>query len=169
MENTPHKNTINALYIMLVISTVLGFVPSITAFLLSMALWFLVLVAAYIYRAKDKEDGLLHNHMTYLIGTIWIGTSFIVLASIVGGYWIWSQGDSTAFEAFATSLESGAVPSEDDMMNTLTDYYMANNSLILKVSLVTIAPAVLYFVYRISNGFSRACKGYRIANPKSWL
>lgn len=169
MESTPHKNTINALYILLVISTVLGFVPSITAFLFSLILWFLVLMAAYVYRAKDKEDGLLRNHMTYLIGTIWIGTGFIVLASIIGGYWIWSQGDSTAFETFATNLEGGMVPSEDAMMNTLTDYYVANNALILKVSLVTIAPAVLYFVYRIGNGFSRAWKGYRIANPKSWL
>lgn len=169
MENTSHKNTINTLYIMLIISTVLGFVPSMTAFLFSLVLWFLVLVAAYIYRAKDKQDGLLSNHMTYLIGTIWIGTSFIVIASLVGGYWIWSQGDSTAFDNFTASLESGAVPSEDAMMNVLTDYYMTNNNLILKASLVTIAPAVLYFVYRIGNGFGRAYKGYRIANPKSWL
>ena len=169
MESTPHKNTINALYILLVISTVLGFVPNMTAFMFSLALWLLVLIAAYIYRAKDKEDGLLRNHMTYLIGTIWIGTGFIVLASIAGGYWIWSQGDSTAFDAFATSLESGMVPSEDAMMDTMNDYYMANSALILKVSLFTIAPAVLYFVYRIGNGFSRAWKGYRIANPKSWL
>lgn len=169
MENTPHKNTINTLYLLLVISTVLGFVPNMTAFMFSLALWFVVLVAAYIYRAKDKEDGLLSNHMTYLIGTIWIGTSFIVMAALIGGYWIWSQGDSSAFDTFAASLESGAQPSEEAMMNVMTDYFMANNDLILKVSLLTIAPAVLYFVYRIGNGFSRAWKGYRIANPKSWL
>jgi uncharacterized membrane protein len=169
MENIPHKNTINTLYIMLIISTVLGFVPNATAFLFSLGLWFLVLVAAYIYRAKDKEDGLLHNHMTYLIGTIWIGTSFILLASLIGGYWIWMQGDSTAFDVFATGLEGGVAPSEEAMMNTMSDYYMANKDLILKVSLVTVAPAILYFVYRIGNGFGRACKGYRIANPKTWL
>ena len=35
--------------------------------------------------------------------------------------------------------------------------------------LVAIGPAILYFVYRVVNGMSRAAKGYRIANPKSWL
>jgi uncharacterized membrane protein len=169
MENIPHKNTINTLYIMLIISTILGFVPNATAFLFSLALWFVVLIAAYVYRSKDKDDGLLYNHMTYLIGTIWIGTSFIILASLIGGYWIWSQGDSTAFETLAAGLAEGTPPSEDAVMNTMTSYYLANNDLILKVSLVTIAPAVLYFVYRIGNGFSRAWKGYRIANPKTWL
>jgi uncharacterized membrane protein len=169
MESTPHKNVINTLYIMLIISTVLGFVPNATAFLFSLGLWFLVLIAAYVYRSRDKDDGLLHNHMTYLIGTVWIGTSFILIASLIGGYWIWSQGDSSAIETLTTGLESGATLSEDDIMNTMTNYYAANNSLILKVSLVTVVPAVLYFVYRIGNGFGRACKGYRIANPKTWL
>lgn len=169
MENMPHKNTINTLYIMLIISTILGFVPNATAFLFSLALWFLVLIAAYIYRRKDKEDGLLYNHMTYLIGTIWIGTSFILIASLAGGYWIWALGDSTAFNTLAASLDGGVAPSEDDIMNTMTNYYLTNKNLILKVSLVTIVPAILYFVYRIGNGMGRACKGYRIANPKSWL
>jgi uncharacterized membrane protein len=169
MENIPHRKTINTLYLMLIISTVLGFVPSVTAFLGSVALWFAVLIAAYACRAKDKEDGLLYNHMTYMIGTVWIGTSFILIASLAGGYWIWTQGDSTAFDALTASLDAGAIPNEDMIMNTMTQYMLANKNLIMKASLVTVVPAILYFVYRIGNGFSRACKGYRIANPKSWL
>jgi uncharacterized membrane protein len=169
MENIPHRKTINTLYILLVLSTILGFVPSGTAFLGSVALWFTVLIAAYIYRAKDKEDGLLYNHMTYLIGTVWIGTTFILIASLAGGYWIWTHGDSSAFDALAARLDAGAIPDEDMIMDTMTQYMLANKNLIMKASLVTVVPAILYFVYRIGNGFSRACKGYRIANPKSWL
>lgn len=169
MENIPHRKTINTLYLLLILSTVLGFVPNGTAFLGSVALWFTVLIAAYVYRGKDKEDGLLYNHMTYLIGTVWIGTGFIMIASLAGGYWIWSQGDNTAIDTFIAGIEGGAVPDNDALMNALTQYMIANKDLILKASLMTVVPAILYFVYRIGNGFSRACKGYRIANPKSWL
>jgi uncharacterized membrane protein len=169
MENQSQKNTLNTLYILLILSTILGFVPNGTAFLLSVVLWFVVLIAAYFYRSKDKEDGLLYNHMTYLIGTVWIGTSVIILGALIGGYWIYTHGDNSAIAALMTKIDGGIVPTEAEIADVTTKYMLDNKDLILTASLVTVGPAILYFVYRIGNGFSRACKGYRIANPKSWL
>ena len=169
MENKSQKNTVNTLYLMLVFSTILGFVPNFMAFLLSLALWLTVLMAAYFYRSKDKEDGLLYNHMTYLIGTVWIGTSFILLGTMIGAYWIFSQGDVAPFYALMSQVENGVMIGEAEVMDAFNVFIAGNKNLVMTASLVTVGPAILYFVYRVANGYSRACKGYRIANPKSWL
>lgn len=169
MENTAQKRTINTLYAFLVFSTILGFVPNGTVFLASLALWVVTLFAAYIYRDKDSEDGLLYNHMTYLIGTIWIGTSFIVLATMVMGFWVYTQGDNTPLDDAIASLAGGEAPNEAWLMEVLTDYLRTNEKLLWTASISAIGPSILYFVYRVANGLSRAAKGYRIANPKSWL
>ncbi len=169
METQKQKTTINTLYIMLVLSTILSFVPYMSAQLLSLVLVVVVLAAAYFYRARDTEDGLMYNHMTYMIGTVWIGTSFLLLGMMAAGAWVFMEGDHSVIDSVLTRVESGYVPTEGELTAIMADYMMANKDLILTSSLITIGPAILYFVYRVANGFSRACKGYRIANPKSWL
>jgi uncharacterized membrane protein len=169
MDNQKQKNTIQFLYFMLIVSTILSFVPIMSAQVGSLALLFTVLIAAYFYRGKDSEDGLLFNHMTYLIGTIWIGTGALVIGIIAAGLWLYAHGDHAALHAIVSNLQNGVMMSESDLMRIFRDYFMENKNLIVLSSLVTIGPAMLYFVYRIANGLSRAMRGYRIANPKSWL
>ncbi len=169
MEDKTQKNTINTLYFILVLSTILGFVPNAWAFTASFTLWVVVLLAAYVYRGKDNEDGLLYNHMTYLIGTIWIGTSFILIGTLAAGLWVYLQGDNSAFEAAFARLEGGAMIDEAAIRQVTQDYLSINRDLMITASTFAIGPSILYFVYRVANGISRAGKGYRIANPKSWL
>ncbi len=169
MENTNQKNTINTLYGFLIASTVLGFVPNGWAFCASVTLWLVTLVAAYVYRNKDSEDGLLYNHMTYLIGTIWIGTSFILIGTLLAGFWVFNNGDNSALDAAMGDINQGVVPDEAALTAITAQYIGDNKSLLLTASLVAIGPAILYFVYRVANGLGRAAKGYRLANPKSWL
>lgn len=169
METRAQNKTINVLYAILVFSTILGFVPNATALILSIVLWFVVLIAAYMYRSKDNEDGLLYNHMTYLIGTIWIGTSFILLGTLLAGLWVFLNGDNTAIDGVISQIENGAMVDEAQMTAIVHNYITANQGLLWTASIVAIGPAILYFVYRVANGLSRAGKGYRIANPKSWL
>jgi len=169
MEDKTQKNTINTLYFILVLSTILGFVPNSWAFTVSFTLWVVVLLAAYVYRGKDNKDGLLYNHMTYLIGTIWIGTSFILIGTLAAGWWVFTQGDNSAFDAAIARMEGGAMIDEAAILQTLKEYFAGNRTLMITASTVAIGPAILYFVYRVANGISRAGKGYRIANPKSWL
>lgn len=169
MENKTQINTINILYGFLIISTVLGFVPNITAFTASLVLWFITLIAACIYRRKDKEDGLLYNHMTYLIGTIWIGTTFILMGTLIAGWWVFTNGDNTAIDGAMASVANGAALDETAIKTIIEAYLKTNRILLIQSSAVAIGPAILYFVYRVANGMSRAAKGYRLANPKSWL
>ena len=163
------KKTINTLYFILILSTILSFVPESIAQTVSLVLVIVVLIAAYMYRSKDSQDGLLYNHMTYMIGTIWIGTGFIVLGSLITGLWVYLQGDQSVILNAISQIEAGIVPSEAQMEGYVSDYIDSNKALLMKASLVAIGPAILYFVYRVGNGIGRASKGYRIANPKSWL
>jgi len=169
METQKQKSTINSLYALLILSTILSFVPFMAAQAFSLILLTVVLIAAYIYRFKDKEDGLLYNHMTYLIGTIWIGTTVIVLGIVAAGLWVYMKGDHAIIHDLMTQAQGGYIPGEDEASSIMINYMTANKSLLVTASLVTIGPAILYFVYRIANGFSRALRGYRIANPKSWM
>lgn len=169
MENSSQKTTINVLYITLVISTILSFVPNGMAQGLSLVLVSAVLLCAYATRAKDSTDGLLHNHMTYLIGTVWIGTGFILLGALVTGLWVYTQGDNSVIDSTIARLEGGWVPTEGDIKTILADYKTANGALLLQARIVATGPAVLYFMYRVVSGYGRAIKGYRIAKPNSWL
>lgn len=169
MDIQKQKGIINALYIMLILSTILSFVPVAAAQIGSLALIFAVLIGAYYYKAKDSEDGLLHNHMTYLIGTVWIGGAFLVIGMIAAAIWISGQSDNTALDNIIQQMSNGVMLDEAMLKSALTQYITDNQSLLLRVTLLTIGPAILYFVYRIANGYARALRGYRIAKPKSWL
>lgn len=169
MENAAQKNIINTLYGFLILSTILGFVPHSGAFIASLVLWTVALVAAYLYRCKDKDDGLLYNHMTYLIGTIWIGTTLIVLGTIIAGLWVYYYGDNSPLDDAVAAVSQGAVPDEAMLRQIMGAYFHANKGLLITASSVAIGPAILYFVYRVANGLGRAAKGYRLANPRSWL
>ncbi|MFA5592736.1 MAG: hypothetical protein WC989_05430 [Micavibrio sp.] len=169
MDTQKQQSTINTLYGMLIISTILSFTPFMPMLLLSVALFLSVLVGAYIYRAKDQKDGLLYNHMTYMIGTIWIGTGLITLGTMLAAYWIYTKGDPGALQNAIDSMGSGGMIDETYLEAALTGYMADNKGLLIKASIITIGPGILYFVYRVANGFSRSLKGYRIANPKSWL
>lgn len=169
MEQKQQKNAINALYIFLVVSTILSFMPYISAQIMAFALVFVTLGAAYFYRGKDTEDGLLHNHMTYMIGTIWIGGGFLLLGFIALGLDLYLRGDhSVVYDAMQTA-QSGTIASEEDMQRLTLSYITANKDLLVTSSLVFLGPPMLYFIYRVANGYARAMKGYRIAKPKSWL
>lgn len=169
MDDQNAKKNINILYGTLIVSTVLSFVPNTSAFLLSMALILAVLICAYYYKAKDTQDGLLYNHMVYMIGTIWIGSAFFMISILLVGLAVYLKGDQSVIFTTMDSIQGGLVPSQAEIQAISYQYMLDNKGLLLTASAVAVGPAILYFVYRVANGMSRAWKGYRIANPKSWL
>jgi uncharacterized membrane protein len=169
MDTKNPKNIINVLYFFLVLSTILSFVPTQAGQIGSLVLILVTLLAAYFYKSRDSEDGLLYNHMTYMIGTIWIGTGFILLGVIAAAIWVTVKGDHSLIQTAIDQVSAGQAIDEAAMQTLMMDYMQANKDLLIMASIPTIGPAILYFVYRVANGFGRASKGYRIANPKSWL
>jgi uncharacterized membrane protein len=169
MNIKEQKTTIMALYIMLILSTILSFAPNMLLQIGSLTLFLVALVAAYIYRAKDKDDGLLANHMTYLIGTIWIGSTFLVIGIIIAVVWISGESNNAALQDVVEQINSGLALDEALLKSAMAQYISDNQQLLLRVTLITIGPAMVYILYRIASGLSRAVRGYRMAKPKSWL
>lgn len=169
MDTQKQQNKINILYGILIVSTVLSFVPEVTLQIFSFILLALVLIFASYYKKTDKVDGLLYNHMTYMIGTIWIGSAMLLLGMIAGGIWVHGSADNSAFDAMMAQVEGGNIPTAEDLKATAASYMEINKRLLITSTIVTVGPGVLYIIYRVATGMSRAYQGYRIANPKSWL
>ena len=50
------------------------------------------------------------------------------------------------------------------------DQFMEENRAVFyKAGAIAIVPVVLYLLYRLSKGLSRASRGYRVADVKSWF
>ncbi len=169
MDDNKQKTITNALYVALVVSSITGFMPMASVQLLSLVLVSLVLMLAYMFRGQTDKDTLLYNHMTYMIGTIWISSIFFVISLLIVGYWVYAQGDATVIDNAIANIDNGVMLNEEELNQIGRDYIDTNLKLLITASTVAVGPSILYLVYRLANGFSRAWKGYRIANPKSWL
>ncbi len=169
MDNTSQQKTIKTLYAFLILSTILSFVPFIAAQFASLLLIMAVLLAAYIYKGKDAEDGLLFNHMTYLIRTIWICSAFLIVGIIGAGLYLYTQGEHSLIHSAANQAANGVILSQAELESLTMQYMEVNKTPLIIGTLVFVGPTIAYFIYRIVHGYSRAGNGYRIANPKSWL
>lgn len=150
-------------------SVICNFIPLAIVQIFGWSLMLAVLIGAYIYKARSKLDSLAYNHMTYIIGTIWIGSLLLFLGMLVATYWVYAQGDHTVIEGLIATVNSGTIVSEAEMTSVLHSYMQQNYKLLMTVTLSTVGPAVLYVVYRTACGLSRASKGYRMAKPAGWL
>ena len=169
MELNKQKNIIKILYSFFMISTILSFVPISFAQILSLSLIVTTLIVAYFYKFTANDDGILSNHMTYMIGTIWISSSFLVMGMLCAAAIVYLKGDHTIVHNAMDQITSGGMIGEEEIKSLMMDYMTVNRTILILASIPTIAPAILYFVYRIANGYNRAIKGYRISNPKGWL
>lgn len=169
MELNKQQDIIKTLYAFFIFSTFLSFVPIGFAQVMSLALIVTTLIVAYFYKYIGKKDDILSNHMTYMIGTIWVSSSFLVMGMLCAAAIVYLKGDHTIVHNAVDQITSGTLMEEEEIKSLMMDYMNTNITILILASIPTIVPAILYFVYRIANGYSRAIKGYRIANPKGWL
>ncbi len=148
---------------------VCNFVPVPIVALFGICLLLSILVGAYIFKARSKMDSLAYNHMTYLIGTIWISSLFLVLGMAAASYWVYTKGDHTLIQNLMESMNAGVMVTPGEMQSIMQSYIHANLNLLITASLATMGPAVIYIIYRTAYGASRATKGYRMARPAGWF
>ena len=154
-----HVNRIYAAFAAMVIFLC---VPSAVFSVIGILLLFYVMGNAYGLRKKYGEDSLVNNHMTYLIRSFWISSLFCLIGMIAAGIYIMETFDMNEFaasmtEAVAETMNTGQMVINGDMKK------------LIMVSIVTLGPSVVYLVYRVAKGVSRASKGYRIADVKGWF
>ncbi|MCD8497222.1 MAG: hypothetical protein LRZ85_03555 [Alphaproteobacteria bacterium] len=129
-------------------------------------------------RKTAEAESLTENHTTFIIRTIWIATLISVLSLTAGSAYMLPQIDYTAFAPCAESL---ATKGPEFAQNaSFEEVYAAaqpcmhlfidvNLRLLTITALIVALPIIFYLIFRYVRGLSRAAKGYRIANPRSWL
>lgn len=174
----PQKKTVLNLYAAFAVSLALTCVPHMMIGLVSLIFAIGVLVAAYVIRARSDKESLAANHATYIIRTIWIGSSLAVVTLGIGSAIMLGQIDYAPFGPCAENMAAqgmdwAANASHADvwaLASPCFNVFIRDNFNILVVAgIVTIVPILLYFGLRITRGVLRASKGYRLQNPKAWF
>ncbi len=156
-------------YLILLLGVVTACVPDMTVQGYSMLLGLVSLILGYIFRSRAVEDDLVWHHATFMIRTIWIWSLFLSIGIVGAGYIVSIQGDMSAIQSLMDSANSGSIPSEAEIDAAGSTFFDTNFNLILKTTLMWLAPAQVYAVWRIYKGLSRAMNGYRVQNLRSWF
>ncbi len=147
-ETPAEQKNVTRIYGALVAGTFLSVLPSIMLALVGTGLLLGVLIAAYVIRARAKDpDSLSGNHMTYLIRTFWVSGLILGIGMAAAGIYLSRDMGAETYEMLRTG----------------------NFQPILTVTIAYVVPGMAYYIYRVGKGLARAVRGYRIANPKSWL
>lgn len=169
MNAGKEQKTIVQFYAAFAASILCNFVPLAVVQLFGLSLLLAVLIAAYIYKARAALDSLTYNHMTYLIGTIWAGSTLLLIGMAVATYWVYAQGDHTLIYTLMENLNAGVPPSPAQIEGIMSQYIQTNKQLLITATIATVSPGMIYMIYRTFCGLTRASKGYRLAKPAGWL
>lgn len=156
-HNTQDARKTMHIYSALCAGFILSFIPVAAAQLISFPLFLFALIGAYFYRWRAEKDGLLANHMGYLIRTYWLSGFLFVVGFIAAGLYLSRKMDAMRLADAITSLQNGHIGLAGDM------------GLMIVTTLVAFAPSIIYFVYRVGGGLARALKSYRMPDTRRWL
>ncbi|MAI62479.1 MAG: hypothetical protein CBB87_08385 [Micavibrio sp. TMED27] len=159
-------------------SILLSVIPHAGAALLSLIFLTVLLIMAYVNRKRAEDKSLLHNHSVFVIKTIWV-TGLIAFGTMVAasGY-IFAFIDYLPFSPCAEGIMDNAMAISENndidlfMLHAqpcLSSFIGANYNTLMISGVIGIAPPFVYIAYRFIKGAGRAVKGYRIAEPDSWL
>lgn len=177
MSNDKETKTLNTVYGMLIALTVLSFVPNMTLATIVLLAFIVYLIALYVIKSKAEDDGLLENHCAFLIKTIWVTSLFSLLTLTAALIYLLPIYDPSAlnscnanlFNALTTNPNVGMADLQTMLQPCMDQFMSDNNTVFMTAALIAGGPIVIYFIYRLYKGGSRAFKGYRVANPKAWF
>ncbi|MCB9989838.1 MAG: hypothetical protein H6867_00480 [Rhodospirillales bacterium] len=169
-DNTEQK-TVTNIYAMLTVSLLMSFVPMVSAAVLATIMFLGVMLYAYHVRSKAEPTSLATNHMSFIIRSIWIASFFALFTMSAACVYILSVYDPSAVQACADRMMS--MSSEAAMMDAMKpcmdEFMSANMAYFINGIVIGAGPIVIYFVYRLAKGLSRALKGHRIGDVKNWF
>jgi uncharacterized membrane protein len=159
-------------------SLILSLVPLVIAAGISLLLGLGVLVIAYVLRTDTEEGSLTENHMTFIIRTIWIGCFVSLITMMVASLYLFQNLDNTPLQVCANDILntfSNMTAFEPETLERFLDsacfidYWRVNIRTFVISGVMAAGPVLLYFFVRYTRGFTRATRGYRVANPNSWF
>ena len=177
-QDNPEKKKLYNIYALFGVSLATSVIPTVSGAVLCLIFFTWLLIAAYRWRKTAEEHSLVHNHSVYIIRSIWIGVLISVVTMIVASLYMLGGIDYAAFNPCIDKITGYSIEALEAMgfaefyplAEPCVDGFISANYNILIVSVAIAAgPPLLYLSYRFIKGVSRAVKGYRLANPTSWL
>lgn len=175
----PDKKHIINLYAAFAVSILLTFIPSLIFGVVALLFFTGVLITAYILRGKAEDGSLMQNHSDYMIRTIWISALYAFIFTGFGSAYMLPNIDYSPFDIcaqnFAGIIDSSmtTMPSTQEMMDQImpcmNDFMTINHSVFTLALAISAIPVIIFLFIRLYRGLSRANKGYRISNVKSWF
>lgn len=172
------KKTILNLYALLGVTVVLSVLPYFSAALTSVIFLSVLLLWAGMVRKKCDAHSLTESHTTYIIRTIWISAVYAVITMAVAIAYLIPALDHAAFEACSNDLmsrgtewieQAGPDEAYAVIAPCMDGFISLNKTALINAAIIAGAPVLLFMAYRLAKGLSRALKGYRLLNEKSWF
>lgn len=154
-----HRSTIVQLYVVFIFTLIIGFIPNSFTQGLSLALLVALMIAVPLYGVSAPQGSILKSHMRYLNGTIWKGSTFLLIGACLVVYWIYKSGDHSAIADLQNQIQSGTMVDEASIYTTIDMYMNTNFWLIFKAVIICIGPPVLYMFMRIVRALGCAAAG----------
>jgi len=174
----PDQKKLYSIYALFGVSIALCVLPYMSAAILSAVFLTVLLIAACSLRKKAEPLSLVHNHMVFIIRSLWIAALMSLFTMLAASFYMFQSIDYGAFNPCADTISGQGIEALEAMgygefytiaQPCIDDFIALNyNTLIVAVAIAGGLPLV-YLGYRFFKGMSRAVKGYRIADPKSWL
>ena len=158
-------------------SLILLLLPHVAFCAMALLLFMGVMIVAYVMRGKADVQSLTHDHMTFIIRTIWIGSLFALVTTVIAAVYMLGYADQSPLMPCAEqamNAASASTPADmkqiDALMQPCVSAYVSANKVVLAVSvLIAGLLPLVYFAYRLAKGLSRARRSHRIGDNKSWL
>ncbi len=155
-----HKSTILQLYFVFIASLIGSFIPNAAAQMLGLILLVSLMVAVPIYGATAPKGSLLRNHMRYLNGTIWTGSTLLAIGFALMCFWLYSKGDLSSYDTFKSQIENGTMLDEASLtasIEAMLSYFLQTNmGLIVQSGVICLGPPILFIIFRIMKAMARA-------------
>jgi uncharacterized membrane protein len=130
-------------------------IPQMDIQTFSMIFSIAMIIGFYVVRKPFGKESFEYKESSILIKTFWAWSAIYVVGMMVAGILISQFGDMTAMNEWAASIEQGAIPDEENVKR-MTDAYMDTNfHLIVKMTLLCVAPAQIYAFWRAKSALSR--------------
>ena len=175
LQTKEQKKIVN-IYAFLSAGLVLSFVPVASAALLGTVMFIGTFIYLYSLRKSSEPESLSHDHTTFLIRTIWIVSLFSIFTMAIAVVYVLSVYDPTPVHDCVNQLMGGHVSdmtyfsAVGETQNICVDNFVkANLSALIIGGIIAMGPLAIYLVYRVAKGLSRAMKGHRIGDVKSWF
>lgn len=158
-EIAQHRSKIAQLYAVFIFTLVIGFIPNSYTQALSIILLVVLMIAVPLYGLGAPQGSILKSHMRYLNGTIWKGSTALIIGVSVMLYWIYKSGDHSAITELQQQVYNGSMISESSIYATMEIYLNTNFGLIFKSAFICIGPPILYIAIRIMRALGCAAAG----------